>query len=304
MPAPSSIAVQKVFSSSNLMIGVVEEIDIFKIKISPNTSYFGAERFETRDLGNSIVEHGLLQPIIIRTVDDYFEIVSGNRRYIACKNLGWRKITCHVVELDDKTAYEVLLTENIQRKTLDPLEEAKAFKLYIHDFGFGGINNLAKRIGKSSSYICKRLNLLDLPNELLQGIQNLSVKPSIAEELLPIHDDYKRKKIAKIILNDKLNTKETRDLVNQVNKEPFYFDKNDSNASSIDVLYRDSIIDIDTIAQRAFDKSITTLKIAMNKIANIMDNVEDNWIIYEILMQHKNMISNQIDLLIKQKKKI
>ena len=286
------------------MIGLVEEIDIFKIKLSFNASYFGSSRFETKDLENSIVEHGLLQPIIIRTVNDYFEIVSGNRRYSACKSLGWRKILCHVIEVDDKTAYEVSLTENIQRKTLDSLEEAKAFKLYVQDFGFGGIRDLAKRIGKSPSYICKRLHLLDLPWELIQEIQNLTIKPSIAEELLPIHDDDERKKIAKMILKDRLNTKETRELVSHVNNASFNFDKNDSKSNYMDVLYRDNILDIDTIAQRAFDKSITTLKITMNKLAKIIDDVEDNWIIYEILMQHKNMINKQIDLLIKQKKKI
>src|SRR5215210_3346602 len=118
------------------MIGLVDEIDMFNIKLSSNASYFGDERLETKDLESSIIEHGLLQPIIIRTVDNYFEVVSGNRRYVACKRLGWRKITCHVAELDDKTAFEVLLTENIQRKTLDPLEEAKAFKLYVHEYGF------------------------------------------------------------------------------------------------------------------------------------------------------------------------
>jgi ParB family chromosome partitioning protein len=286
------------------MIGIVEEIDTFKIKLSSNLSYFGAERFDTKELENSIIEHGLLNPIIIRTIDDHFEIVSGNRRYSACKNLGWRKIVCQIVELDDRSSFEVLLTENLQRKSLDPLEEAKAFKLYVKDFGFGGIKDLAKRIGKSPSYICKRLNLLDLPYELIQGIQNLTIKPCIAEELLPIHDDNRRKKIAKMIIKDRLNAKETRDIVKQANNKPLGFDENETNANYIDVLYRDTIIDIDTVAQRAFDKSITTLKIATNKIANIIDSVEDNWIIYEILMQHKNMLNNQIDLLIKQKKKI
>jgi len=286
------------------MIGVVEEIETFKIKTSSNASYFGNERFETKELENSITQYGLLQPIIIRTVEDHFEIVSGNRRYGACKSLGWRKIICHIVELDDRTAFEVMLVENIQRKTLDPLEEAKAFKLYVQDFGFGGIKDLAKRIGKSPSYICKRLNILDLPYELIEGIKNMSIKPSIAEELLPIHDDNKRKKISKMILKQKLNAKETRDLVSHVNDGSANLDKSISESNYIDVLYRDRIIDIDTIAQRAFDKSITTLKITTSKIAKIIEDVEDNWIIYEILMQHKNMLNNQIDLLIKQKKKI
>jgi ParB family chromosome partitioning protein len=286
------------------MIGVVEEIDMFKIKPSLNASYFGNERHETKELENSIIEYGLLQPIIIRTVGDHFELVSGNRRYRACKSLGWRKIICHVVEMDDRTAFEVLLTENIQRKTLDPLEEARAFKLYVKDFGFGGINDLAKRIGKSPSYVCKRLNLLDMPYELIQGIQNLTIKPSIAEEILPIHDDNKRKKIAKMILKDNLNAKETRNIVKQNNNSDPGFAKSDLNSNYIDVLYRDTIVDIDTKAQRSFDKSITTLKIAMSKLAKITEDVEDNWIIYEILIQHKNMINSQIDLLIKQKKKI
>ncbi len=72
----------------------------------------------------------------------------------------------------------------------------------------------------------------------------------------------------------------------------------------MDVLYRDSMLDIDEIALRSFDKSITTLKIAMNKIAMIIEGIEDNWIVYEMLMQHKHMLSSQIDLLIKQKKTI
>jgi len=68
-------------------------------------------------------------------MDVYFEVVAGNRRYCACKDLGWKKIACHILELDDKQAFEVSLIENIQRKTISPLDEATAFKDYASDFG-------------------------------------------------------------------------------------------------------------------------------------------------------------------------
>ena len=74
---------------------------------------------------------------------DSFEVVVGMRRYNACKCLGWKKSLCHIVELDDKEAFEFALTENIQRKTIDPLEEAHAFKAYVQDFGWGGISELS-----------------------------------------------------------------------------------------------------------------------------------------------------------------
>lgn len=92
-------------------------------------------------------------------------------------------------------------------------------------------------MAKVSSYVCKHLNLLELPYEILQGIQNLTVKPSIAKELLPISNDDKRIKIANMVIKGNLNTKETWGLVNRINKGLFYFDKTDSSSNCIDVIY-------------------------------------------------------------------
>ena len=78
----------------------------------------------------SILEKGLLQPIIVRMINDNinYEIVAGYRRYSACKKLGWKKIPCQIVDLTDMEAFEILIVENVQRKTLNPIDEAKAFK--------------------------------------------------------------------------------------------------------------------------------------------------------------------------------
>jgi ParB family transcriptional regulator, chromosome partitioning protein len=292
---------QKVFTASHLIRGVIEEIDLNRIKPS-SFLICNSDHLESEELATSIHQNGLLQPIIVRTKGTSFEIVAGNRRYSACKNLGWRKMLCHIVELNDKESFEFSLTENIQRKTLNPLDEARAFKTYILDFGWGGVSELAGKISKSPSYVCKRLSILDLPVELLQGVSNSSISASVAEELVPVKDEGKRHLIAKMVLNHRMSLRKTRKLVKELNDL-------DEKSSKIfikeeDLLFRDRIYEIDARAQQSFDKTITALKIAMSKIASIIEGVEDNWIVYEILMQHKNMLNSQIDLLIKEKKKL
>jgi ParB family chromosome partitioning protein len=91
----------------------------------------GAEHLHS--LMRSISQKGLLQPIIVRTMENNncYEIVAGYRRYYACKKLGWRKISCQIVELTDKEAFEVSVVENVQRKTLNHIDKAKAFKKYV-----------------------------------------------------------------------------------------------------------------------------------------------------------------------------
>lgn len=254
------------------------------------------DRKASSELVSSIQRNGLLHPIVVRTKGSFFEIIAGCRRYSACRALGLRKIVCHVVEMDDKSAFEVSLTENIQRKSLDPIEEARAFKAYVDDLGWGGLTELASKISKSPSYVCKRLALLNLPDELLEKVRKDDVSPSTAEELLPLKDPHEQHRIADAIISNAYSSREARKIVK-------IYLKSESNT---DDFYRhhDSIADIELKAQRSFDKSITALKIAMNKISGIVETVEDNWIIYEILMQHKNMLNTQIDILIREKKKL
>jgi ParB family chromosome partitioning protein len=101
------------------MSGVIEDIDISRIR---KGMYLRTEN-EVHDLANSIDQKGLLQPIVVRaSTEEYFDVVAGNRRLAACKALGWRKMPCHVVELDEKEAFEISLIENIQRQRLNPID--------------------------------------------------------------------------------------------------------------------------------------------------------------------------------------
>jgi ParB family transcriptional regulator, chromosome partitioning protein len=108
-----------------LIAGIIEDIDIYKIRQPPE--YYRSTSSDFSELANSINRKGLLQPVIVRTAQNgYFEMVVGNRKLQACKSLGWRKIICHIVELDTKQAFEISLIENIHRRSLTPVEEVYA----------------------------------------------------------------------------------------------------------------------------------------------------------------------------------
>jgi ParB family transcriptional regulator, chromosome partitioning protein len=284
---------QRIHCTSNSINGLLDNIDISKIKPF-RYSYRRNINEDLAELCYSIKEKGLLHPIIVRMIEDgEYEIVAGTRRYNACKMLGCRKILSHVVELDDKDAFEVSLIENIHSKNLNPIEEARAFQDYVTNYGWGGISDLAARLGKSVSYVDKRIRLLDLPPYVVESLSTGSLSVSIGDELLPLKEKEQQSKLAELIKQRKLSLRQVRELKNEM--------KNTDNPYEV-LDFQTKIIDIDTKTQKSFDKAIIAIKDAMNKLASVIENV-DNWTIYEMLLQHKNMLHNQIDILFKEKKK-
>jgi ParB family chromosome partitioning protein len=279
-------------SSSVFIAGVIQDLNINQIKPCCFSRFTRDNALD--DLSNSIKQKGLLQPIIVRITGEHFEIVAGNRRYNACKLLGWKKIACNIVELDDKGAFEVSLIENIQRKTLNPIDEAYAFKKYVSKFGWGGVTDLAAKLGKSIGYVTKRIKLLDLPHDILNLIVNSTIPVSIAEELFSIKEKNEQTKLAYIISDRHLSLRKTRRLLKDTDNKSCDFEYDYDRISYVN----------NEKSLRVFDKSIITLRIAMNKLCEIIDGIEDNWVVYELLMQHKNVVHTQIDLLIKEKKKM
>lgn len=277
---------------STVMAGFTMDIEMSKIRQPKNVF---REISEVQDLARSLKQKGLLQPILVRTVEGYYEIVAGNRRFLACKTLGWKRIACHIIELDDKEAFEISLVENIQRKRISPIDEAKAFKLYVSDFGWGGVSDLASKIGKSISYISKRISLLDLPKDVLESIINRKLDTSIAEELSPIRDKSKQSFLANLVIERRVPLRRARKLIETFESEV------DSSSSK---RYTTNPIDHVRIAERSFDKTITAIKIAMNILTEVIEGIEHDWILYEVLMQHKSMLHNQIDILLKEKRKL
>ncbi|MDA4124643.1 MAG: ParB/RepB/Spo0J family partition protein [Thaumarchaeota archaeon] len=147
-------------------------------------------------LGDSISQHGLINPILVRRVGaSRYEVVAGSRRLKTFERLGYPSIPAIIIEADDKKCFEISLTENVQRQTLDPLDEARAFYDYVcskeeDGLGYGSITQLAKRIGKSQEYVSNRIGLLRLPKSTLRqllGERKLSV--SHVEELASISEN-------------------------------------------------------------------------------------------------------------------
>jgi ParB family chromosome partitioning protein len=281
--------------SSNALLGVIDDIPISKLRAS--RSQLRSSALNLDELVGSIRQRGLLQPIVVRGLEDqYYQIIAGNRRYEACKRLSWRKITCNIVELDDKESFELSLIENIQRETLNPIDEARAFKIYISEFGWGGVSELAKKIGKSPSYVTKRIELLDLPSEVIQSVVDSTVRPSIAEELYAIKDPAKQSELAHLIAQRHLSLRRVRELIDRANQNDY-----DCEISCHCQDQEDRIRRI----ERAFDKSIVALKITLDRMSMIIGDIEDddNWPITQILLQHRSVINNQINVLLKEKRK-
>jgi ParB family transcriptional regulator, chromosome partitioning protein len=267
------------FQSRTHLLSVLENIDINRIKLMYKLRRDFVHTIP--ELTDSIRKVGLIQPIVVRmNKEGDFEIVSGCRRFTACKALG-------------------SLIENIQRYSLEPLEEARAFRNYVLETGWGGISELASKIGRSHSYIVKHIMLLELPRDVLALITSQELNASTAQELFPIKNYSKQSEVANLIVNNKLSSKDTRRVVNEVKRQPELGTSNMKYEHR--ARYRNE--EIGRI-ERSLSKSILVLRIAMSRIGEIIDEYEDNWLVYESLMEEKNALHSQIDLALKRKKKL
>jgi ParB family transcriptional regulator, chromosome partitioning protein len=276
--------------------GFLEEIKVKQIKLPERASR--AEIGNLDELTYSIQEKGLLQPIVVRPLDNssYFEVVAGNRRFQACINLQCRKILCHIVDLDDKEAYEVSLVENVQHKTLGLIEEAEAFNKYVSDFGYGGVSELARKIGKSPSYVSRRISLLKLPKETQEQLLRQRKNASIAQELFSL-DAQGKKRLTNLIVNQNLTRDSVREIISKLN----YTAKDEEPLQS----YYSTKMRRQHIMERMLTKCITSFKVCMMRIDEIVEYVdEDDWVLREVFMQYRQFAHQQIDSLLGVKKKI
>ena len=186
-------------------------------------SSINASKFQLRkefgaleELKRSILEKGLLHPIIVRRMDSSnYEVVAGNRRLEAFRTLGRSKISSIVTALNDQDAFEVMITENVQRQTLSPLEEARAFYAYVgprekNCYAYGKISELARKIGKSQEYVSNRMRLLRLPEALLSKLfgQNYFTA-SHAEELASLSQNPKLvEELSSLLLSQKISVRD------------------------------------------------------------------------------------------------
>jgi ParB family transcriptional regulator, chromosome partitioning protein len=185
----------------------------------------------------------------------------------------------------------------VQSHSLNPIEEGLAFKKYVHDFGWGGISELAQKFCKSPSYVSRRIKLVNLPQDILDLISQSAVNITTVEELLPITANEKRSMLTELILDKHLFSRTVRKLVQGIGSKKVPID-------SI-FCYIKSTSEYERIS-KSFDKAIVlriVLRIAIKRLATIIEKLEDKWMFYDILIQHKHILPHQVDLLLKEKTK-
>jgi ParB family transcriptional regulator, chromosome partitioning protein len=270
--------------SEEIVIGDIVEPS-FKVRVNPGDIVL---------LAASIRSEGLLEPIVVRPRDDKFEVVAGARRLAACKSLGWRKIPCQVMEMDNQEALSAAIAENVARQTLDPIEEARSFEEYTKRYGWGSQTDLAKRIGKSPYYVSRRLRLLKLPQEDLQELLRRHNNPSLITELLAVQDPKLRDQMIELSGETEITSKDLRRMRKMTEKSSGTWTGSESN---LDLRNRR--------VKNAIQKSVVSLRIALHRMDNVFENLgEDDWILREILLQQRQALHSQIDLFINLMKKV
>ena len=159
-----------------------------------------------KELAVSIKEHGIIQPIIVRKVNDKYEIIAGERRYKASQLAGLTDIPAIVTELDDKESSKVGLLENLQRKNLNPIEEAKTYKKIL-ELDNMTQDALAKTMGKSQSSVANKLRLLNLSEAVQDALLNAKISERHARALLKIDDQNKQNELLNRIINEKMSVR-------------------------------------------------------------------------------------------------
>ena len=170
------------------------------------------------ELSDSIKSRGIIQPIIVRDSngDSKYEIIAGERRWLAAQKAGLHEVPIVVIEADDKKALEFGIVENVQRHDLNPIEEAEGYKRLIDEFNYDQ-EQVAKFIGKSRSHITNSLRLLSLPDEIVELIKENKISPGHAKILVGLNNSLS---ISKKIISKKLSVRQAENLV-RVYKAPF-----------------------------------------------------------------------------------
>ena len=167
-----------------------------------------------KELAVSIREHGVIQPIIVRKVNGKYEIIAGERRYKASALAGLTKIPAIVRDLDDKESSKVALLENLQRKNLSPIEEARTYQKIL-EIDQMTQEELAKTMGKSQASVANKLRLLTLPDEVQEALLKEQISERHARSLLSIPDVRKQKDMLKKIINEKMSVRSLEEEIKQ-----------------------------------------------------------------------------------------
>ncbi len=229
------------------------------------------------ELSNSIREKGIIQPIIVRPLDasDY-EIIAGERRWLAAQKAGLHEVPVVVVEADDLKSLEFAIIENVQRYDLNAIEEAQSYQKLINEFAYDQ-EKVSKFIGKSRAYITNSLRLLSLPDEVLDLIRNNKLTPGHAKILVGINNSYH---LAKKIIDKKLSVRQAENLVRLLksSKKNNLIKLGDSNLKNLESIISEKIgLNVKIKNNKKNKGSITIDFKSLDQLNRIVDIIKSNY---------------------------
>ncbi len=191
----------------------VKVVPVDRIESNPEQPRLAFDEATLNELAASIREHGVLQPILVRPLDENrFQLIAGERRWRASKIAGLASIPALVEDIDDSTALEISIIENLQREDISPLDEAAMYDRMIRDHGYS-IRRLAEKLGKDKGYLENRLRLADAPTEVRELVSLRKDTLSHAYELMKVADPRKRKKLADQVARNELSLVKLRERI-------------------------------------------------------------------------------------------
>ena len=270
-----------IFSRDDSHNQVKDEVTQLPIsKIVPNKyqprNIFNDEKI--LELSESIREHGVIQPIVVRKFKDGYEIIAGERRYRASKLIGLEKVPAIIRDYDDKKSASIAIVENIQREDLTAIEEAIAYKQLIDLHGITQAA-LAKQMGKSQSTVANKIRLLNLSEAVQQAVLERTITERHARALLIIKDQELQLQLLEKVIEKDLNVSETEKLIEET-LNPVQKPVKPKTIARIPRDYR--------IAMNTFKQAIMMVEKTGMRIDHETEELEDSYVIKISLPKNKH----------------
>jgi len=189
-------------------------IDVDRIDSNPFQPRQDFDETDLQSLADSLTAHGLLQPLVVRRVDDRYQLVAGERRLRAATRAGWTQVPVQVVEADDRDMAELAIVENMQRKDLNPLEKAASFQRYLQQYG-ATQEELAGRLKLDRSTVANLIRLLELPEPVQDAVRQGRITQGHARALLPLGEEREQIVFCERIQHEGLSVRRTESLVQE-----------------------------------------------------------------------------------------
>ena len=195
-------------------------LPIYKVEPNPGQPRQDFDEEELQALADSIAEHGIIQPLTVRDLDNgYFQIIAGERRWRAARMANLQEVPVGVVEADDRKAMELALIENLQRQDLNPVEEALGYKSLMEDFGLTQ-DEAAQKVGRSRPAVANSLRLLGLCPAVLERLRKGELTAGHARAVLTIKSEKKQQEAAQKIIALGLSVRQAELLCRNMTREP------------------------------------------------------------------------------------